>query len=227
VWATRTSAGLSIEGLLGWPKAVQGALLHDSLTGLLERDSQATFSDVEAMIGLCQASGARRNCLSGGIKAERVGRLLVLTAPGGRHPIPVLPQCTGEQPQVLPVPGSCELAAGWSLVAMTSPPAFDREPGDLIGPIAAEGGLRVRAPAEGDRIEAAGYSGPVKVSGLLAAARIPRLARSGWPLLEAQGRLVWVVGVRGERHSARAAAGGVWVALEPPGGSRRRWREWL
>lgn len=227
VWSTRTSAGFCLEGLLALPRAVRGALLHECLSGLVEPRSQATFADVEAMIGLCEAGAIRRKSLSGGIEVERIGRLLILTAAGHDDPIPVFPQCGDEHSQEVPIPGRCELAAGWSLVTTTSPPKPGREAWDLVGPLQAERGLRVRRPAAGDRIAAAGYSKPVKVSGLLAAARIPRVARARWPLLAAEGRLLWVVGIRAERTASPDAGGGVWVSLEAPGASESGWRELL
>lgn len=63
---------------------------------------------------------------------------------------------------------------------------FDR---DLLGET-----LIVRSALPGDRIRAT-HAGSKKVSDLLIDARIPRAKRRGWPVVEANGRILWVPGV--------------------------------
>lgn len=59
--------------------------------------------------------------------------------------------------------------------------------------------LWARARRAGERMEAEGYTGPVRVQDLLVNARVPRGERAGWPLVEAERGLVWAPGVRAAR----------------------------
>ena len=57
------------------------------------------------------------------------------------------------------------------------------------------GRLTVRAWRSGDRIHPLGGTGHRSVARCLQEARVPRSHRAGWPVLEAEGAVVWVPGV--------------------------------
>ena len=76
--------------------------------------------------------------------------------------------------------------------------------------------LRVRAPRPGDRIRPRGMRGHVKLSDLFVNERVPRLARARWPVLVADGQVLWVPGLR----RADLEGGGPWLVVRvlPPAG---------
>ncbi len=118
----------------------------------------------------------------------------------------------------LPVPG--QVAWGrWRLAACLDGPSVGPDDADTVtldadavGPL-----LGVRSRERGERIEAAGYEGPVRLQDLLVNARVPRGERGQWPLVVGRSGVVWVPGVRAAR----------W-ALAGPGTARlltvRAWR---
>lgn len=67
----------------------------------------------------------------------------------------------------------------------------------------AVGRMLVRTPAAGDRIAVAGGSKPV--SEALAEAGVPARIRSRWPLVEVDGRIAWIAGVRAAPRSEQPA----------------------
>jgi tRNA(Ile)-lysidine synthase len=75
---------------------------------------------------------------------------------------------------------------------------FERVPGASIGRCATAlpgtGDLVIRAPRQGDRIGFDGGSKPV--SDALAEASVPARMRTRWPVVESDGRIVWIAGVR-------------------------------
>ena len=56
-------------------------------------------------------------------------------------------------------------------------------------------GARIRSPEPGDRMTPLGGTGRRPVTRILQDARVARSRRAGWPLLEVEGRVVWVAGV--------------------------------
>ncbi len=64
--------------------------------------------------------------------------------------------------------------------------------------------LEVRSPRAGDRIRPLGLGGTKKLQDVFVDAKLPRAERSAWPVLTADGRIVWVPGlVRGEAALVR------------------------
>lgn len=105
------------------------------------------------------------------------------------------------EPRDLAVPGAIALpdlgvvlearrlpAADYALPRDPSRVAFDAE--RLPGP------LRVRGRRTGDRFQPFGAPRTCRLKRLLIDARLPRWERDRWPLVEAAGTLVWVVGLR-------------------------------
>ena len=59
--------------------------------------------------------------------------------------------------------------------------------------------LGVRTPKAGDRIRPLGLGGTKKLQDIFVDAKVPRVERSGWPVITAGGVVAWVPGlVRGE-----------------------------
>ncbi len=128
--------------------------------------------------------------LTGALLAEREGPWVSI------HPAAV-PAAPAAVP--LPVPGEV-LFAGWRIGAGAGP-GLGR-----LGAVVSGEHLLVRAAAAGDRIAIAG--GAKKVFEALAEAGVPRRRRPQWPVVEADGKIVWLVGVR-----AAPASGSGRVAL--------------
>nr|WP_238357851.1 tRNA lysidine(34) synthetase TilS [Cohnella zeiphila] len=62
--------------------------------------------------------------------------------------------------------------------------------------------LTVRSRRPGDRIEPVGLNGSKKVQDMFVDAKIPKSARDEWPLLaDAEGKILWLPGLRRSRHA--------------------------
>ena len=105
----------------------------------------------------------------------------------------------------LGVPGSAELPDGRALSAELiegdpsadfprSPVCVELDAADL------RGDLRLRFPAPGDRFYPLGAPGSRRLSRFLADAGVPKEERSRVPLVFADGRLIWVAGIRPAQH---------------------------
>ncbi len=78
----------------------------------------------------------------------------------------------------------------WSRGAAADSARRDGWTGWFIG----EGAV-IRAPAPGDRVAPLGGTGRRPVVRVLQDARVERSRRAGWPVLEVDGRVVWVAGI--------------------------------
>ena len=178
---------------------VDGLLVRGRTPELLVRNRRAlrlvldpypgTAADVAAVMSSL-AGGTWQ--IAGGYHAEREGAHIAI------HP--------GEAPEPpaaapLPVPG--EIAFGpWTIRAGPPDAAGLGRHGATIG----DSPLVVRVAEPGDRVAIRG--GAKKVSDALAEAGVPPRLRTRWPVVESDGRIVWVVAIRG----ADGAGDGVGVA---------------
>mgnify|MGYP001819411568 CR=1 FL=1 len=95
-------------------------------------------------------------------------------------------------PTVLELPGTVDFGA-WKLMASQAPLVLTRRT-SLVDPAAVDHVLDIRPARDGERIEIAAGSKPVR--DVMAEAGIPPRLRSAWPVAEASGRIAAVVGVR-------------------------------
>lgn len=120
-----------------------------------------------------------------------------------RFPLPTgeWPQIDGQDELALDLPGQLQLGEGWWLRAERLP----IEPGALApdDPLEAwldsaliQPPLAVRAWRAGDRFQPIGMSGSVRVADFFTNQKVPRIARSRWPLVFAGEELIWVAGLR-------------------------------
>jgi len=143
-------------------------LLHDPYPG----EAPDVLAVVDAVRG-----GVHQ--LTGGMLAEREGPWVALhPATSGAAPAPV----------VLPIPGSVSFGR-WRIAAGGESPGLGR-----MGALVGGKRLVVRAAVPGDRIEIGG--GFKKVSVALGEIGVARRLRSQWPVVEDDGRIAWVVGIR-------------------------------
>ncbi|HET6347902.1 MAG TPA: tRNA lysidine(34) synthetase TilS [Candidatus Krumholzibacteria bacterium] len=127
-------------------------------------------------------------------------------------------------PQPLPLSGIARLA-GWIFTSNVLDGAEAHEqlhgrPGG-VAYLNVDGPLIVRCPRPGDRIQPLGMQGHKKLSDLFIDRKIPRRLRSRIPVVEANGEIVWVVGVAiSERARVRGDENAVFrlgaVAEEQP-----------
>jgi tRNA(Ile)-lysidine synthase len=105
-------------------------------------------------------------------------------------------------PQPLEV-GSSVTRPRWRITARASARRLAPGPWRAVFDRGALGdrGLRVRAPAPGDRVRPLRLGGSKKLQDVFVDAKVPRIDRAGWPVVEAtDGEILWVPGlVRGER----------------------------
>jgi tRNA(Ile)-lysidine synthase len=133
-------------------------------------------ADVAAVLEALEP-GARQ--LTGAALAEREGPWVAI------HPLDTPAPPTQVD---LPVPGSVTFGA-WRIAAGSAEPGLGR-----LGAVVAGARLVVRAAVAGDRIRIAG--GAKKVFDALAEAGVAPRLRPRWPVVEADGKIVWLVGVR-------------------------------
>ena len=149
--------------------------------------------DVEAVLEV--ASGRRAVLVSGGHPVRRVGAHVRIGAGSREHPPPLH--------------WSIDEILRWGSWTWTAregpgrPEAYPFSPWRQVFDIDAISGREVviRGVSVGDRI--AMRTGHKRVSDAMPEARIPASERDGWPVLEVDGRIAWIPGVR------RAFAG--WV----------------
>jgi tRNA(Ile)-lysidine synthase len=129
----------------------------------------------------------------------RLGHLVIEVSAGivriGRASLP------GLAPRPLPLPGIVALPeAGLMLEARLVPAAgyrMPRDPERVAFDAAALGGpLSVRGRRRGDRFQPFGAPGDRRLKTLFIDAKVPRWERDRWPLVEADGAIVWVPGLR-------------------------------
>jgi tRNA(Ile)-lysidine synthase len=153
------------------------------------------------------------------IALEHVERLLALAAAGregGRVSVPggtvtlrggnfvwKLPSRVDSPPAEPLDVGNTWERDRWRIVVTTSVERV--EPGSWRAVFDAvalgDGGLSVRGPKPGDRVRPLGLGGSKKIQDIFVDAKVPRLDRAGWPVVEAvDGEILWLPGlVRADR----------------------------
>jgi tRNA(Ile)-lysidine synthase len=183
---------LDVVRLGGQPAAVQRRLLRYAAGQL---GVSLDFTAVESLRRLAvEGRAGQRLALSGPLTAERTPRELRLV-PGTAKK-----RSIADQAQVkLPVPGEAE-AFGWRFRAEAGQPTG--KPGDLA---------TIRVWRAGDRVTLRYSSGPRKVKEVLERLKVSGAERLVWPVIEWQGKIVWMQGAElepgaGARFSAEPAS---------------------
>jgi tRNA(Ile)-lysidine synthase len=169
--------GLAIEipRLAEQPVALQRRLLRLAAERL---GAAPDFEATEALRTLALSGRAGQKAeLAQGLRAERTHRELRLTAGGGE---------AGE------VAGAYEVSIPGEAVAAAFGLRLRIEVGDAQA-VARQGLLRAWKP--GDRVTLRHSGGPRKVKEVLERLRVSGADRANWPVLEMEGRIVWMQGV--------------------------------
>jgi len=174
--------------------ALQRHLLRALWEGVTGSPQGLTHAHLEAMVEILTGPAGRRLLLPKGVVLERAyGQAWLFR---GDVPCP-LPTVQGEVE--VRVPGSTPFG-GWEIRGrVVSPPVAYREGGPLCAYLDADvvgEELRLRGRRPGDRFWPLGMEGPKRLQDFFVDAHIPRRWRERIALLEGEGGIVWVVGVR-------------------------------
>jgi len=185
------------------PLALQRRLIRRAVTCLRPDARDADFALVRRALDFISGpTRTRKIDLGLGLRLSIEGETLLLAAWEADLPAADWPQIS--EAAVLPVPGEAALENGWVLRAEALPDGQgalrtargNRDPyrawidlGDRQPP------LKVRPRRPGERFQPLGLGGhSLKVSDFMINKKIPRRARSGWPLVTAGGEIVWIPG---------------------------------
>jgi tRNA(Ile)-lysidine synthase len=191
-------------------------VMLDTLPGLEAKGSRDRFSiaalplatyDSALATALLQAAARRIGCVLGGRRAERLvgmtrrGRSGAVMELGGdwRAELAFGRVCFY---RVLPAPAPIPLRGvrgdvrwgSWSVSWTRAPTPTPARRDGWVGWFIGEGAV-VRGPEAGDRLTPVGGLGDRAVARLLQEARVERSRRPGWPLVEVDGSIVWLVGI--------------------------------
>jgi tRNA(Ile)-lysidine synthase len=168
--ADEGSVALDVVRVGAQPVALQRRLLRYAATKL---GAALDFAAVEGLLALIEHGRAgQRVTLCGALVAERTPREVRLS----RN----LPKPSAEAGEIeLPVPGEAE-GWGWRFRAQAATAA---DP------------ARIRNWRAGDRVTLRYSSGPRKIKEVLERLKVTGSDRTLWPVIEWQGRIVWMQGV--------------------------------
>lgn len=172
--AASEGLALDITRLTGLPTAVQRRLLRHAAERL---GADLDFDATESLRDLAlEGRAGQKHESAHGLLAERTHRELRLMA--ATHPSS---NAAPEYP--IPIPGESAAAAfGVRLRIESSTPAPQRQ-------------AVLRSWKPGDRVRLRHSSGPRKVKEVLERLRVTGSSRSIWPVLELDGRIIWMRGV--------------------------------
>ncbi len=203
------------KGLLRLRQGVQRRLVRESLErlhpGLRDIDFETIERAKEYIISPPKTASVD---LTAGIYLMFEAERIWIVAKGAILPVFNWPQMLTGVELSLDVPGEVCLAHGWRLkVEMAGIDALPAGYVENDDPFQAwlsvehlEMPLKVRTRRRGDRFQPLGMEmGSVKLSDLMINSRLPRRARSAWPLVCSKDAIVWVPGRR-ISHPARVVA---------------------
>lgn len=159
-----------------------------ALSAAFPEVSRLEAAHIEALVDGMADDGFTRD-LPGGLRAFGEYGSMVVSRKGDEAP--------RISPQLLPVPGSVDLAAAGRLVAEPTAAEADGSPDSVVidaGRLAGE--LTVDSVRAGDRMRPLGMDGTRKLSDLLIDAKVPRRLRGATPVVRDGDRIVWLAGVR-------------------------------
>ena len=177
-----SSLSLDVTRLAALAPAVQRRLLRHAAGQL---GAAPDFVSTEALrtLALTGRAGQRRE-LALGLRAERTPRELRLTVE------PVAAAGPGQSATVpeysLAIPGQATAPAFGLRIEITTRPSYSAPAGQLA---------KLRNWRPGDRVRLRHSSGPRKVKEVLERLRVTGSSRALWPVLELDGRILWMKGV--------------------------------
>lgn len=179
---------IEVARLIGLPAALQRRLLRYAVG---QMGAKPDFEATEALRGLALTGRAGQKCeLAQGLRGERTHRELRLTVVSA----PSRPGVESGPSYSIGIPGEVvapewgiRVQIGWTSCPGRVAPAEDR-PNSAV----------LRGWRAGDRVRLRHSGGPRKVKEVLERLRIFGSARAQWPVLELDGRVIWMQGVEVE-----------------------------
>jgi len=169
------SAGIELERLRALAPAVRRRVLRAAARQLR---CSLNFEQTQRLMAVCEPEGAKKQELTEGLWAEKTARELRLMrkSRGAREgePVPAID---------VKIPG--DVAGFGTRLRLV---LLDGANGDGLEPVF------LRAPRTGDRVRLRYARGRKTVKEIFERMNVARDARATWPLLEWQGRIVWMKG---------------------------------
>ena len=185
--ATSEGVALDCTRLAGLAPALERRLLRRAAA---ELGAEPDFAATEALLSLALSGHAgQRRELANGFSAERTPREIRLSR--GSHP-------KSKSAGAGPKSKTAEAPLGTSVPGQIDAPAFGLTLKiDLHGvkPLSGPTTATLRNWRSGDRVRLRYSSGPRKVKEVLEQLRVTGSERAVWPVLEFDGRLIWMQGV--------------------------------
>ncbi len=209
------------------PRGDQRALLRRAIAALQPDWRDINWAHTEGLLDVLAADAGAASGgpfpLVGGLAAWLSYTRLEIAAEPDTAAFPQV----GE-PVPLPLPGQAALGGGWQMTARrvewpsesapsesapseSAPPwLLAPDPNCLWLPAGLSGPLLVRSRRPGDRLQILAAGGSKAIPDLMTELKLPRAARPGWPLLvNAEGQVLWLAGVRASEGSRASAEAGV------------------
>lgn len=194
------------EALLSLSTGLRRSFLRQAIEMLVPGIRDIGFEQVEQGLALLEDEKTiGRIALGRGLVLTKHHHWILLQELGRSTALPQFPQLEVDQPIQVSIPCSLALKNGWRFLSSQedAPEEQHREILSSLPPYKAAFDaetlgcdLKLRTIQAGDRIEPLGMQGRMKVSELFINAHIPSFARSGWPLLLNEERMIWVIGLR-------------------------------
>jgi tRNA(Ile)-lysidine synthase len=169
------SVGMELERLRALPAALRRRVLRGAAKQL---GFALNFEQTERLMAMCEPEGGRKQEVSSGLTAERSARelrlLLKSRAAGDTATVPVEVTIPGE-------------ASGFGVrlqIGLTA--------GTIADGVEA---ATLRSPKAGDRVRIRHSRAAKPLKELFERMQIETEARKSWPVLEWQGRIVWMKGI--------------------------------
>ncbi|HQE91940.1 MAG TPA: tRNA lysidine(34) synthetase TilS [Anaerolineae bacterium] len=204
----KESADILSFNLAGWreqPLSIQRAIIRRAAYKLCSSLRDVSFIHVEDAARVAQegATGAQAT-LPHGLRLTVDYTTITIAAGDALHLPPESPWLEPDAPLPFAVPGEITLREGWRLHVQDVPHWNLEAIADNCNPLVAWMNADVlgdapllRTRQRGDTFQPHGMDGAtVRLSDLLTNVKVPRLWRDHIPLVEAGGRILWVVGVR-------------------------------
>lgn len=168
------SVGMELERLRALAPAVRRRVLRAAAEQL---GCEVNYEQTERLMTMAAPEGARREQLSARLRAEKSARELRLVREGDAEPAP------GAEDVELRIPGEAT-GLGVTLRAHVA----DRSCAEIAP-------AKLRGPRAGDRVQLRHSRGAKRLREIFERMQVEADARGMWPLLEWEGRIVWMKGV--------------------------------
>lgn len=197
---------LELDGFQSLDVGLRRGVLRRAIERLLPALRDVDFGVVERALRFLESGAAGQVDLLKGLRLFPEAGRLVIAAHNASPASADGPQLESSRELVLNIPGQVDLAAGWRLTSVLVDRAECPE-GDWpqntspweawLGAETLPGGLSVRPPRPGDRFRPLGMAGhSVRLSDFWINQKLPRRARSAWPLVVAGDEIIWAPGFR-------------------------------